>query len=100
MPKNWEEAQRWLVGGAGADLEVQCPRCDRKGKVLPDGDGQYRIDWRDDANGWTWHDVAVTTAELESPEFGCGHDRRVGSGFIGSAPFVRAAAPKPKAKVT
>ncbi len=97
MPKNWQEAQSWLVAGSGGAFEVQCPRCNRHGAVSPDGEGQYRIDWRDEANGWVWRDVAVTPAELESPEFGCGHDRRVGNGFVGSAPFIR---PPSKAKVT
>jgi hypothetical protein len=100
MPKNWQEARTWLAGGAGGGLEVQCPRCDRRGSVTPDGVGEYRIEWRDEVHGWVWRDVAVTTAELESPEFGCGHDRRVGTGFVGSAPFVRVVPTKTETKVT
>ncbi len=99
MPKNWQEAHDWLSCGDGSVLEVSCPRCDRRGTVTPDGAGEYSSEWRDDANGWVWRDLAVTPTELESPEFGCGHDRRVSDGFIGSAPFV-AAAPRPSAKVS
>ena len=88
------------MGGSDGAFEVQCPRCDRRGIVSPEGDGQYRIDWRDEANGWAWRDFAVTTVELASPEFGCGHNRRVGTGFIGSAPFIQPAQSKGRAKVT
>ena len=98
MPKNWQEAQSWLACGTGDALVVSCPRCGREGTVTADGDGQYSIEWRDEPHGWVWSDSAVTPAELESPEFGCGHDRRVSEGFVGSAPFIGASAPKAKPK--
>ncbi len=89
MPQNWQEARDWLASGDEAvPLVVACPRCGRLGRVIPDRGGEYVIEWRDEANGWAWRDQAVTRAELESPEFGCGHDRRVSDGFIGNAPFV------------
>ncbi len=99
MPHNWEEARDWLASGAATVLEVSCPRCHRRGAVSAAEDGEFRIDWRDEANGWAWSDAGVTRAELESPEFGCGHDRRVGNAFVGSAPFIAGAAPvRSKAK--
>jgi hypothetical protein len=96
MPRNWEQARAWLASGEGEELLVECPRCGRRGAVHPDGAGQYRIDWRDEAKGWTWRDVEVTVAELESPEFGCGYDRRVADGFIGNAPFIARPDPVPR----
>jgi hypothetical protein len=98
MPKNWQEAHEWLARGGDTPLVVSCPRCGRQGSVTPDTDGEYGIEWRDDANHWTWRDAAVTPAELESPEFGCGHDRRSSEGFVGSAPFVVGAAPAGKGR--
>jgi hypothetical protein len=86
MPANWEEADRWLASGALQRLVVSCPRCKREGAVEADGHGEYRIEWRDERSGWTWHDEAVTPDELRSPDFGCGHDRRVAGGFVGNAP--------------
>lgn len=88
MPDNWEEARAWLASGAGNDLTISCPRCHRRGAVSAGDGGEFSVEWRDDANGWIWSDVGVTRAELESPAFGCGHDRRMGNGFVGSAPFI------------
>ncbi len=88
MPKNWEEAGNWLEQGAATPLAVACPRCGRLGAVTRDGGGEFRIEWRDEANGWTWRDAAVTADELRSPEFGCGYDRRANDGFVGGAPLL------------
>lgn len=99
MPHNWEEARDWLASGAGTGLTISCPRCRRSGAVTVAHDGEFSVEWHDDANGWTWRDAGVTRAELESPEFGCGHDRRVGNGFVGSAPFIAGVTgAKPKAR--
>lgn len=99
MPDNWEEASAWLASGGGTPLSVSCPRCHRRGTVSADRGGEFIVEWHDDENGWTWRDGGVTRAELESPEFGCGHDRRMGSGFVGSAPFIAGVTgAKPKAK--
>ncbi len=87
MPKNWQEAHDWLARPNEMPLAVSCPRCDRQGAVTPSGDGQYSIEWRDEAHGWTWRDSDVTAEELESPDFGCGYDRLASKGFVGGAPF-------------
>src|SRR6266545_3310115 len=49
MPKNWQEAHDWLARPNEMPLAVSCPRCDRQGAVTPSGDGQYSIEWRDEA---------------------------------------------------
>jgi hypothetical protein len=89
MPTNWQEANDWLAGSAEAPLVVTCPRCSRRGVVAADalGQGQYVIDWSDEEHGWKWRDAGVTADELKSPEFGCGYDRRAGTGFVGGAPL-------------
>ncbi len=91
MPKNWQEAHEWIEQGPGTELVVSCPRCERRGLVSRDRDGDYVIDWRDEARGWTWRDYGVTVQELASPEFGCGYDRRADHGFVGGAPLLTAA---------
>ncbi len=99
MPDNWEEARDWVAAGGRTPLTISCPRCHRRGAVRPGDDGEFTVEWRDDENGWIWHDAGVTPAELESPEFGCGHDRRMGNAFVGSAPFIAGVTgAKPKAK--
>ena len=89
MPSNWQEAHDWLARPAEAPLIVTCPRCSRSGVVSPDdlGQGQFVIRWSDVEHGWSWSDAGVTAGELESPEFGCGYDRRNGTSFVGGAPL-------------
>lgn len=93
MPSNWQEARQWMEDGAGAPLVVRCPRCGRSGAATRSAIGDYLIDWKDEERGWTWRDSAVTFEELASPEFGCGYDRRSGTGFVGGAPLQQRAAP-------
>ena len=89
MPKNWEEAEAWVAGGTVEPLTVICPRCARLGVASGDGRGEYVIEWRDEARGWSWCDDGVTPQELASPEFGCGHDRLTAHGFVGGSPLLR-----------